>query len=98
MEVNCPDIDAKWQLCAVSAQDRLERRARQSPEPRQHDLAVTIEHDRVGESTARVAELPRQVVRRALADQDRIADREGLQELVDLGRAVNRDADELDAL
>ena len=54
-----PDLDAKSQLCADFAQGVIERGAWQPPQMAQHDMAVAIQHDRVRQRAARVAELSR---------------------------------------
>src|SRR4030042_4631474 len=88
MKVNCPDIDAKLQLCADFTQRGFELCAWQPPQMAQHDVAVTIEYDRIGQRPARVAKFLYQAACRSLADQNRIVDRHLLQKLRDIGWVV----------
>src|SRR5512143_171120 len=98
MRVNCPDLDAKSQLWADSAQGGLERCPRQPAEVAQHNIAVAIKHDRVRQRPARVAELARQAMGSPLADQNRIVHLKTLGELPGVLGAVDGNADEFHAI
>src|SRR5574340_1362737 len=97
MRVNCPDIDAKSLLYADFKQCLFKHCARQPAQMPQRDPAVAVKHDRIRQRAARIAELPGQGMRGALADQDWIIDRQALQELRDVGRIVDCDADKFHA-